>query len=51
LHRASKNFETPLIVKLNYEYEKLKEHITGLSPELILDFAIKVTKEIDALKD
>jgi hypothetical protein len=36
------------IVKLNYEYEKLKEHITGLSPELILDFAIKVTKEIDA---
>ncbi|KAK2399523.1 MLP protein [Trifolium repens] len=36
------------IVKLNYEYEKLKEHIIGLSPELILDFAIKVTKEIDA---
>ncbi|GAU30867.1 hypothetical protein TSUD_15530 [Trifolium subterraneum] len=36
------------IVKWTYEYEKLKEDITGVSPELILDFAIKVTKEIDA---
>ncbi|KAK2399522.1 MLP protein [Trifolium repens] len=37
------------IVKWTYEYEKLKEHISDhLSPELILDFAIKVTKEIDA---
>ncbi|GAU30868.1 hypothetical protein TSUD_15540 [Trifolium subterraneum] len=36
------------IVKLTYEYEKVKEDITGLSLESILDFAIKVTKEIDA---
>ncbi|XP_045803281.1 MLP-like protein 43 [Trifolium pratense] len=36
------------IVKWTYEYEKLKEDITGLSPELILDFAIKITKDIDA---
>ncbi|PNX58315.1 MLP-like protein 34-like, partial [Trifolium pratense] len=36
------------IVKFTYEYEKLKEDISGLSPELILDFAIKITKDIDA---
>ncbi|XP_045798882.1 MLP-like protein 34 [Trifolium pratense] len=36
------------IVKLTYEYEKQKEDITGLSPQSILEFGIKVTKEIDA---
>ncbi|CAJ2674423.1 unnamed protein product [Trifolium pratense] len=36
------------IVKWTYEYEKLKEDIIGLSPELFLDFAIKITKDIDA---
>ncbi|PNX90682.1 MLP-like protein 34-like [Trifolium pratense] len=35
------------IVKLTYEYEKQKEDITGLSPQSILEFGIKVTKEID----
>jgi hypothetical protein len=36
------------IVKWTFEYEKLKEDITCLSPESYLDFAIKVTKDIDA---
>ncbi|CAJ2674425.1 unnamed protein product [Trifolium pratense] len=36
------------IVKWTFEYEKLKEDITGVSPESYLDLAVKVAKEIDA---
>nr|XP_004498312.2 MLP-like protein 34 [Cicer arietinum] len=36
------------IVKWTFEYEKLKEDIIGASPESYLDFAVKVTKDIDA---
>ncbi|XP_045803291.1 MLP-like protein 28 [Trifolium pratense] len=36
------------IVKWAFEYEKLKEDITGVSPESYLDLAVKVAKEIDA---
>ncbi|CAK8570356.1 unnamed protein product [Lathyrus sativus] len=36
------------IVKWTFEYEKLKEDITGASPESYLAFAEKVTKDIDA---
>jgi len=36
------------IVKWAYEYEKLKEEITGASPDSYLDLAVKVTKDIDS---
>jgi hypothetical protein len=36
------------IAKWTYEYEKLKEHITGVSADSYLNCAIKITKEIDA---
>ncbi|XP_058728486.1 MLP-like protein 28 [Vicia villosa] len=36
------------IVKWIFEYEKVKEDITGVSPEAYLAFAEKVTKDIDA---
>ncbi|RHN77959.1 putative START-like domain-containing protein [Medicago truncatula] len=36
------------IVKWTFEYEKLKEDITGPSPDSFLEFAAKVTKDIDA---
>ncbi|KAJ1425416.1 START-like domain superfamily [Sesbania bispinosa] len=36
------------IVKWTIEYEKLKENITAPSPHSFLDFATKVTKDIDA---
>ncbi|CAJ1932478.1 unnamed protein product [Sphenostylis stenocarpa] len=35
------------IVKWTLEYEKLSENITAASPDLYLDFAVKVTKDID----
>ncbi|PNX59021.1 MLP-like protein 34-like, partial [Trifolium pratense] len=36
------------IVKWTFEYEKLKEHIKGVSHDSYLDVGIKVAKEIDA---
>jgi hypothetical protein len=36
------------IVKWTFEYEKLKEQITGVSPDSYLNVAVKVAKEIDA---
>ena len=36
------------IVKWTYEYEKLKEEITGASPDSYLAFAVKVAKDIDS---
>ncbi|XP_058728491.1 MLP-like protein 28 [Vicia villosa] len=36
------------IVKWSFDYEKLKEDITAASPDSFLDFAGKVTKDIDA---
>ncbi|KAI5394443.1 hypothetical protein KIW84_061208, partial [Lathyrus oleraceus] len=36
------------IVKWTFEYEKIKEDITGASPESYLALAEKVTKDIDA---
>ncbi|GAU30866.1 hypothetical protein TSUD_15520 [Trifolium subterraneum] len=36
------------IVKWTYEFEKLKEDITGASPDSYLDFSMNLTKEIDA---
>ena len=36
------------IVKWTYEYEKLKEEITGSSPDSYLDFAVKLIKDIDS---
>ncbi|GAU30870.1 hypothetical protein TSUD_15560 [Trifolium subterraneum] len=36
------------IVKWTFEYEKLKDDITGVSPDSYLDVAVKVAKEIDA---
>lgn len=36
------------VVKWTFEYEKLKEDITAASPDSYLDFAVKVTKDIDA---
>ncbi|GAU30865.1 hypothetical protein TSUD_15510 [Trifolium subterraneum] len=36
------------IVKWSYEYEKLKENITGASPDSYLNSALNITKEIDA---
>ncbi|XP_057739252.1 MLP-like protein 43 [Arachis stenosperma] len=36
------------IVKWIFEYEKHKENITAASPQSYLDFAIKVTQDIDA---
>lgn len=36
------------LVKWTYEYEKLKEDITGAPPESYLEFAVKITKDIDA---
>ncbi|CAK8570354.1 unnamed protein product [Lathyrus sativus] len=36
------------LVKWAFEYEKLKEDITAASPDSFLDFAAKVTKDIDA---
>jgi hypothetical protein len=36
------------IVKWTFEYEKLKDDITGASPDSYLDVAIKIANEIDA---
>ncbi|KAF7808720.1 MLP-like protein 43 [Senna tora] len=36
------------LVKWTIEYEKLEENIKGAAPETYLDFAAKVTKDIDA---
>ncbi|KAK2453414.1 MLP protein [Trifolium repens] len=36
------------IVKWTFEYEKLKDDITGVSPDSYLNVAVKVAKEIDA---
>ncbi|RDX64233.1 MLP-like protein 31 [Mucuna pruriens] len=36
------------VVKWTIEYEKLKENIVAASPDSYLDFAAKVTKDIDA---
>ncbi|XP_027362122.1 MLP-like protein 43 [Abrus precatorius] len=36
------------LVKWTIAYEKLRENITASSPDSYLDFAIKVTKDIDA---
>ncbi|XP_050887574.1 MLP-like protein 34 [Lathyrus oleraceus] len=36
------------LVKWTFEYEKLQENITAASPDSFLDFAAKVTKDIDA---
>ncbi|KAK7308726.1 hypothetical protein VNO77_42352 [Canavalia gladiata] len=36
------------IVKWTIEYEKLKENISAASPDSYLDFAVKVSQDIDA---
>ncbi|KAL4277528.1 MLP-like protein 43 [Arachis hypogaea] len=36
------------IVKWTFEYEKNKKNMTAASPQSYLDFAIKVTRDIDA---
>ena len=36
------------LVKWTFEYEKLRENITAASPESYVDFAAKVTEDIDA---
>lgn len=41
------NKENGGIVKWTFEYEKLQENITAASPDSFLDFAAKVTKDID----